>query len=560
MRWRIEKEGYTTGEAALPILSIMWNKAIEKISFTLDQEGSIPPGMVRVTGGMVQSYRANIAVITNRLTDYLIDKYEVTNKQYKEFVAAGGYQKQDYWKHSFIKDGRVLAWAEAMKEFRDATGRPGPSTWELGDYPAGQGDYPVAGVSWYEAAAYAEFAGKSLPTIYHWMGATSIVGRPPLVITPLSNLEGKGPAPVGTYQGIGAFGTYDMAGNVREWCWNESDNGRYIMGGAWNEPAYMYDTADAHLPFDRSPANGFRCVKYLSADALSESVTRPLPLSLRDYSKEKPVSDEVFRIYQSLYTYDRGELNAIIEEVYDSGEYWVRQKISFNAAYGNERVIAYLYLPKNGAPPYQTMVFFPGADTFINRPTPRNLPPYTDLILKSGRAVLLPIYKGIFERNGGFVMAPPYTTASFRDHVIQWSKDLGRSIDYLESRPDIESDKLGYYGLSTGSVAGCVLLALERRIKVGILLSGGLRVYEIHPQADPFNFASRINIPILMINGRYDFVFPFETSQKPLFRLIGTQEKDKRHVTFETQHLLFPRNQLAREVLDWLDHYLEPVD
>jgi hypothetical protein len=68
---------------------------------------------------------------------------------------------------------RTLSWAEALALFRDATGRPGPAPWEQGDYPRVQEDFPVSGVSWYEAAAYAEFAGKALPTIYHWVTAAS---------------------------------------------------------------------------------------------------------------------------------------------------------------------------------------------------------------------------------------------------------------------------------------------------------------------------------------------------------------------------------------------------
>jgi formylglycine-generating enzyme required for sulfatase activity len=123
--------------------------------------------MVEVPGGNV-TVRGLPAV---KLDDFWLDKYEVTNRQFKAFVDQGGYRKRDYWKHPFVKDGKALSWEQSMAEFRDATGRPGPSTWELGTYPEGSDDFPVSGVSWYEAAAYAEFAGKSLPTVYHWYRA-----------------------------------------------------------------------------------------------------------------------------------------------------------------------------------------------------------------------------------------------------------------------------------------------------------------------------------------------------------------------------------------------------
>ena len=169
-----------------------------------------------------------------------------------------------------------------MQVFRDATGRPGPSTWEVGDYPQGHDDYPVNGVSWYEAAAYAEFAGKQLPTIYHWQQAAS----PGFfaAIVELSNFSSTGPARVGSHNGIGAFGTLDMAGNVREWCWNEIGGQRYVRGGAWNEQMYLFAGLDARLPWDRSAQNGIRCVRYDAGkeSGLQAPVTRPV----RDYSKE----------------------------------------------------------------------------------------------------------------------------------------------------------------------------------------------------------------------------------------------------------------------------------
>ncbi len=171
-RWKVEKEGYvsveaaSSGKAGWVFSSAPYPEKSVTLNFVLDKKGSIPEGMVRVP-----DQGPTYGVPSVALPDYLIDRYEVTNKQYKQFVDAGGYQKPQFWKDEFVKDGRVLSWKEAMAELRDRTGRPGPSTWELGDYPEGQTDYPVTGVSWYEAAAYAEFVGKSLPTIYHWRKA-----------------------------------------------------------------------------------------------------------------------------------------------------------------------------------------------------------------------------------------------------------------------------------------------------------------------------------------------------------------------------------------------------
>ena len=65
------------------------------------------------------------------LDDFWIDKFEVTNRQFKEFVDQGGYRRRDYWREPFIEGGRSLPWEEAIARFRDATGQPGPATWRV---------------------------------------------------------------------------------------------------------------------------------------------------------------------------------------------------------------------------------------------------------------------------------------------------------------------------------------------------------------------------------------------------------------------------------------------
>jgi formylglycine-generating enzyme required for sulfatase activity len=73
----------------------------------------------------------------------------------------------------------------------------------------------VSGVSWYEAAAYAVFVGKSLPTIYHWSRAAG--HRLSGTIVPRSNFSSRGPTKAGASGGMNQFGAVDLAGNVKEW-------------------------------------------------------------------------------------------------------------------------------------------------------------------------------------------------------------------------------------------------------------------------------------------------------------------------------------------------------
>jgi dienelactone hydrolase len=345
-----------------------------------------------------------------------------------------------------------------------------------------------------------------------------------------------------------------MAGNVKEWCWNEGTKAkRFILGGGFGEPIYMFIDQDAQSPWDRRPNYGFRCVK-LAAPPPPAAAARA-ETAVRDFSKEKPVSDEVFRAFKGLFAYDKGNLDARVEET-ETSEDGAEEKVTFNAAYGGERVIAYLYLPKNAAPPFQTVVFFPGSGAITS--DKYVLSPYAGFILKSGRALLAPVFKGTFERRDDLKNDIPDQTAFWRDHMIAWSKDLGRSLDYIETRKEIDRTKLAYMGFSWGGAVAPNLLAVESRFQVAVLLSGGLVFQRSLPEADTINFITRVKIPILMLNGRYDHFYPVESSQVPLFRLLGTPEKDKKHIIYETGHAP-PRKEFIRESLDWLDKYLGPV-
>ena len=93
-----------------------------------------------------------------------LDRYPVTNKQYRQFVLAGGYEQISLW------DPTV--WP-AILDFIDSTGHPGPRYWKDGKFAAGEGDHPVVGVSWYEASAFARWVGKRLPSEPEWVKAGS---------------------------------------------------------------------------------------------------------------------------------------------------------------------------------------------------------------------------------------------------------------------------------------------------------------------------------------------------------------------------------------------------
>ena len=553
-RIKIEKDGYQT--VLLTSLGLL-GPGPERF-MKLDSIGKLPDNMVRIPSRIAQMYINGLETFRGKkLGEFLVDRFEVTNEEYKCFVDSGGYNKKIYWNYPIFLEGKEISWESAMNIFVDKTGKKGPSDWEVGKYPDGQGNHPVNGISWYEASAYAAFKGKKLPTVYHW----SIIAETSrsMNIVPLSNFTGNSTVPIGSMEGISTFGIYDLAGNVREWCFNENVvNGEsFILGGGWNDPTYSFTDAGTQPSIDRSLSNGFRCIKVLPGDTTFNSFIVPVLRKFRDYQKERPVDDKTFNIFLRQYAYDNFPLNPQIAVIEDQDILKV-EKVTIDAGYNNERLDVYLFLPKDAQPPYQPVLFLSGSNVISTPSFTINEMKSMEFIVKSGRVLVFPILKGTFNRRDELKSDNQEETVFYKDHLIMWRRDIGRTIDYLETRSDVLSDRIGYFGWSWGGFLGGIIPSVEKRIKAVVLNVGGMANNKALQEADQINFIPRVTQPVLMLNGKYDMYFPVETSQKPMFNLLGTPEKDKKLLVYDTGHLV-PKTDMIKETLTWFDKYLGPI-
>jgi len=527
-----------------------WGAQIAPGALILDAAETIPVGMVRVPGHVTA-----VNGEETELNPFYIGRYEVTNAEFKQFVDAGGYSEPRYWAHEILLNGEVLPFERAMDLFVDRSGRPGPATWTAGSFPDGEERYPVAGISWYEAAAYARYLGRELPTLHHWRRAHASGALAWQL--PLSNVESDSTTPVGVSPGMDWTGAYDMVGNVREWCFNAIGGQRVIVGGSFDGPSYLVqqsiDDPGSLPPLDRSAANGMRLMHAVSEPRIAGALRAPvLPTNIPEIGE--PVADDVFAVFLRQFDYDRVPLDPLVEERIEF-RHWTRQRISVVSDSAGNRLPLYLFLPGAPATSYQAIVYWPTISALIADNIEQEAV-QLDFALRNGRAVLYPVIAGALERRrSGF---PDWSTNAGRDLVIQQIKDLRRSVDFLESRPDINNDAIAFYGFSWGGRLGAIALAVEPRFKVGILNQAGLQHLAI-PETSVLNYLPRVTVPVLQFNGRYDSDFRFESSARPFFELLGTNPSDKKHVVEDWGHFV-PRNIVIGETLDWLDSYLGPAN
>jgi formylglycine-generating enzyme required for sulfatase activity/predicted Ser/Thr protein kinase len=560
--WERSVSGFVFGDLSAPILS-----PPIRITRALTPVEQAPAGMILVPGGdyrIVAWRRPTDARV--KLDDYFIDKFEVSNREYGEFVNAGGYLKKEFWKHPFVKQGRTLSWEEAMRELTDRTGLPGPRGWSNQSFPEGKADHPVTGVTWYEAAAYAQFRGKSLPSLFQWEKAAREGVSSPLGLSlpwglqrgtkeERANFNSEGTLPVGSLEfGMSAFGAYNMAGNVSEWCRNETSEGLITAGGSFRDPPYVFGYYGTYPGFHSSDGLGFRCVLNPSGATGDQGGMR-IEIA-NEVPRFIPAPEAQVKAWFARYEYSRTPLDAQVVDVSET-DAWRREKITFNGP-GTARIPAYLYLPKHFARPLQVLHLEPAGDVEARfRTLPQSIETVYGALIRSGRAVFAVVLEGYIERDrpSGYV-SPALDSVELAEEVARGIVERRRGLDYLETRSDVDKSRIAYCDASAAG-SGLFVPAVETRYRSVIFWGAGLRSYnlQIRPEASPMNFLPLIRAPKLMIQGRYDETTPLKTEAEPLFQLLP---EPKRLLLFDGGHLP-PSEILIPAMNAWLDETLGPV-
>lgn len=521
------------------------------INYKLFTDEETPPDMVYAPESP-PDWLATPGLYLKYIGEFWIDKYEVTNKEFKVFVDAGGYENSSYWAESFAIGKETLSFEEAITNFTDKTGLNGPMNWELGDFPPGSDNLPVTGVSWYEAAAYAKFCEKSLPTLHHWLYASVSYAAPEII--KFGNFNQAGPVDVGSYNSMTRFGTFDLPGNVGEWTINENLGRKYVMGGNYKEPTYLYNSTFMQLsPWSRSELIGLRCIKVIN-DSLQAELLENFDLERRDYANLNPVSDKTFELFRELIPRKKISLEPDTESTLEE-DIAIRENITVNVPYENGRMMISVFLPKDVSPPYQPVIYFPGLDAhYSNSINDMKLGQRIDWILKLGRAVIWPRYYSTYGRGDS-----NFSTEKWIQAYQNIINDIMVTCDYLHLRNDMDTSRIGYHGLSWGGGLAPYVLATEKRIKAGILALFGVSSMEKYrfKQFDQVDYLPRVGIPMLLLGGKYDPDFTLE-EQQAFYDLLGTPDKDKKWVITESTHWI-PRDELINESRIWLDKYLGPV-
>jgi hypothetical protein len=379
---------------------------------------------------------------------------------------------------------------------------------------------------------------------------------------PNSNFSKNQLVQVGSMDSQNPYLIYDIAGNAREWVINSVDETNIqkgILGGGFQDDPYSFNNYYGQNVLDRSISNGMRLVKNLESSAIVESSPEAVvSINSRDFLTEETVSDDVFEIFKEQYDYLDKPLNSKVKtEEISSGSFKV-ERFELSSAYEEGGILpGYIFYDSMYSTPLKPIILFPGSSamhlTNLDYMLKSSLNNFRYL-LSEGYAVFWPIYLSTYERVDEMKSDRPNESDSYKDHVIKWGKDYKRAVDYIISREDMDASNLTFYGTSWGGYMANILLSIDDRVKSATLRTAGLWFQKSKKEVEAYHYTSRITMPVLMLNGEFDQIFPLEGSQIPMFKLLGTKEEDKKQIVSRTGHFV-PRDVLIKEHLEWLKKY-----
>ena len=448
----------------------------------------------------------------NKIPAFGVSKTEVSNQQFKTFINSGGYQNPMYWDFPTKINGRQYSFEEGMSLFTDKYGKPGPNNWSYGEYPDGEGEFPVNGISWFEARAYAKYKSLDLPNVYQWLDAALLSGftskLPELKNSNYNSTKLKNV----NFQSENLNLLPNIAGNIREWVINpHGNNRRAILGGAFNTNEYTFNSFYSLNPLDRSIQNGLRLVKNFG-DETEEQNNYNISHIKRNFDDETDVSDEVFEVYKSQFDYPNTPLNVKISEVKSPNPNYSIEKFEMAPPYSSdEKLYGFILSSKEFKNMSVPIIEFPSARAIFSDKIiiDENLLKDRKYMLDEGYSLIIPVYYNNYDREKPLKDWWPNKSEEYKNAIIKIGKDFKRVIDYLETREDLDTKKLSYMGYSWGSVTSNILLAIDDRIKSAAIFIGGLMLQKSRKEIEAHFYLRRIKIPILHIVGKLDGIFEY---------------------------------------------------
>jgi pimeloyl-ACP methyl ester carboxylesterase len=178
--------------------------------------------------------------------------------------------------------------------------------------------------------------------------------------------------------------------------------------------------------------------------------------------------------------------------------------------------------------------------------------------VRAGRAVFGVVLEGYIDRlRPPGAPTPSSDSVEYTEAVVSRVTDLRRGLDYLETRKDVDANRIAALAPSAGSILGLLIGALETRYRGFVFIGAGLPASyrTIAAAANPINFAGYIRSPKLVLQGRYDEDTPLRTATEPFFKLLT---EPKQLVLYDGGHV--PSIELTmRETSPWLDEHLGRV-